>query len=326
MKKFIGVNDVHNVPALVRQALDMKLNEDSPPEIGKGLTIGLLFLNPSLRTRMSTHLAALKLGFQIMSLNAEEGWKLETEENIIMDGDKAEHIIEAAGVMSQYCDLIGVRCFPGLKNRDEDYADIFIEKFSRYATVPIFSLESAIRHPLQSLADLMTIKEHQKATNPKIVLSWAPHPRALPQAVPNSFSEWVLGAGHDLTITHPKGYELKSEFTKGASIEYNQEKALEGADFVYAKNWSSFQDYGKILCTDSKWMIDQDKMSLTNRAKFMHCLPVRRNVVVSDVVIDGPDSLVLNQAANRVFAAQAVLTELAKHVKSIKDETRIAYH
>ncbi len=309
-KKFLSVNDVPNAQALVSAALAIKQNPFSDSMLGRTKTLGLIFLNPSLRTRMSTQKAAQNLGMSVITLDAQNAWKLEFDEQIIMDGDKAEHIKEAAAVISQYCDIIGIRSFPSLTDKTSDYADEVIQSFVQYASVPVVSLESAIRHPCQSLADMMTIREFQKKKHPKIVLSWAPHPKALPQAVANSFAEWSLAMGHDLTITHPPGYELSEEFTQGAQIEYDQQKAFVDADFIYVKNWSSFLDYGKILNTDSTWMINTKKIALTNQAKLMHCLPVRRNVVISSEVLDSPSSVVIQQAANREYAAQAVLRSL----------------
>jgi N-succinyl-L-ornithine transcarbamylase len=244
-----------------------------------------------------------------MDIN-EQGWKIETQDGAIMNGDKAEHIKDAVGVMGQYCDIIGVRTFATLSDRAQDYQDFTLEQFKKYAGVPVVSLESAIRHPLQSLADWLTIEEYKTTSRPKVVLTWAPHPKALPQAVANSFAEWMQNADYELVITHPEGYELAEEFTKNVKIEYDQNRAFENADFIYAKNWSNYQNYGKVLNQDMNWTVSAQKMTLTKQAKFMHCLPVRRNVVVMDEVIDGANSLILPQAQNRVFAAQAVLQTL----------------
>ncbi|HHH50059.1 MAG TPA: N-acetylornithine carbamoyltransferase [Saprospiraceae bacterium] len=307
MKQFTSIHDVSNLHQLIQSAIHLKKNPFAHQELGKQKTLGMLFFNPSLRTRWSTQKAAANLGMQVISMNATQGWAIEFEEAVPMNTNKAEHIKEAAKVLSQYCDILAVRSFPTLTDRTKDYQDFVLNQLLKFATVPIISMESAIRHPLQSLTDLITIEEHKKTEKPKIVLSWAPHPKALPQAVSNSFAEWILAAGYDLTITHPHGYELSEEFTKGAKIEYNQSKAFEGADFIYAKNWSSFNHYGKILTPKENWIINQQKMALTNDGKFMHCLPVRRNVVVSDAVIDSKNSLVIAQANNRTFAAQAVL-------------------
>lgn len=308
MKQFTSVHDVANPRQLVESALALK---QAPPGSLKGIgankTIVMLFFNPSLRTRLSTEKAALTLGMSVIEYNADKGWQLEFEEGVVMNGDKAEHIKEAAAVISQYADLIGIRTFPSLVDREKDYADFVLQQFIRHASVPIISLESAIRHPLQSLADWVTLEEHRPAHRPKVVLSWAPHPRALPQAVANSFVEWMKVADVELVVTHPEGYELEDSFSQGLRVEYDQDKALAGADFVYAKNWSSYQDYGKILTQDPEWMISPQKMALTNKGRFMHCLPVRRNVVVADGVLDSPASLVAEQAKNRTYAAMAVL-------------------
>lgn len=289
----------------------MKANPLQYADFGKGKTAVLLFFNPSLRTRLSTEKAAYNLGMSVMTMNAAQGWKLEFEDNVVMKSDKAEHIREAAQVISQYADVIGIRTFPSLTDRAKDYEDAILYKLIKYATVPVVSLESAIRHPLQSLTDALTISEHQPRYRPKVVLTWAPHPRNLPQAVANSFAEWMLAwDAVDLTITHPKGYELYKGFTAGASITHDQKAAFEGADFIYAKNWSSYHDYGKNPKQDLDWMITGDKMALTNAGKFIHCLPVRRNVVVADEVLNSAASLAIEQANNRTYAAQAVLYEL----------------
>ena len=308
MKQFTSVNDVPNPKQLVESALALKRSPaGSLKGIGANKTIVMLFFNPSLRTRLSTEKAALTLGMSVIEYNAGQGWQLEFEEGVVMNGEKAEHIKEAAAVISQYADIIGIRTFPSLVDRERDYADFVLQQFMQHATVPIISLESAIRHPLQSLADWVTLEEHRPAHRPKVVLSWAPHPRALPQAVANSFVEWMKLADVDLVVTHPEGYELADTFSQGVPIEYDQDKALAGADFVYAKNWSSYQQYGQILNQDPAWMITPEKMAQTNNARFMHCLPVRRNVVVADGVLDSPASLVIEQANNRTYAAMAVL-------------------
>lgn len=310
---FTKVADINNPIELAKQVLSIKANPLANSTLGKNKTIGLLFFNPSLRTRLSTHKAALNLGMDVMTMDVgKQGWQLEFEDNVVMNGGKAEHIREAAQVVSQYCDVIGIRTFPSLTDKEKDYQEQVLTQFIKYASVPIVSLESATRHPLQSLTDLATILEFQKTKTPKVVLSWAPHPKALPQAVANSFAEWMLAADIDLTITHPKGYELAPEFTKGATIDYDQEKAFEQADFIYTKNWSSYEDYGKILSVEKDWQITLPKMELTNNAYFMHCLPVRRNVVVADGVIDSANSLVIHQSNNRTFAAQAVLQNMLK--------------
>jgi len=307
MKNFTSALDVKNIKKLVKTGLKLKKKPLKHICLGLDKTLVLLFFNPSLRTRLSTQKAALNLGMNVIVMNANQGWKFEFEDGVIMNTDKAEHIKEAAKVISQYADIIGIRTFPSLTDKEQDYQDFIFNKFIEHATVPIVSLESAILHPLQSLADMITIAEHKKTKKPKVVLSWAPHPKALPQAVANSFAEWTLASNYDLTITHPKGYELSERFTKGASIEYDQAKAFEGADFIYTKNWSSFNNYGQILVEDSSWIVNSKKMALTNDGKFMHCLPVRRNVVVTGKVLDSPAALVIEQANNRTYAAQAVL-------------------
>ena len=311
MKNFTSVNDVPNIEKLVQDALNAKDNPLKMNDLGRGKTMGLLFFNPSLRTRLSTHKAALNLGMSVMTMDMDKhGWKLEFEDGAVMNANTAEHIREGAAVISQYCDIIGIRTFPTLTDREQDYSEHILNQFMQHATVPIVSLESATRHPLQSLTDLITIREHQKTERPKVVLSWAPHPKALPQAVANSFLEWMIAANMEVRVTHPEGYELSPEFAQNVPIEYNQKKAFEDADFIYTKNWSSYNDYGKILTQNSNWMITPDKMAVTNEAYFMHCLPVRRNVVVADAVIDSKQSLVIQQANNRTYAAQAVLKNI----------------
>ena len=311
MKQFISINDVADPKALLEQGLLIKADPFAHQHLGRNKTLGLLFFNSSLRTRLSTQKAAQNLGMNVMVLNVtEDSWQIEFADGVVMNGDTAEHIKEAAGVISQYCDIIGVRTFAGLKNFEEDYSESVINKFITYATVPIISLESATLHPLQSLADAITIEEHSGRARANVVLTWAPHPRALPQAVSNSFAQWMNQLDVNLTITHPEGYALAPEFNGAARVTTNQNEALAQADFVYAKNWSSVEEYGKILSNDNKWMITSEKMGLTNNAKFMHCLPVRRNVVVTDAVIDSVNSLVLEQAHNRIFSAQAVLKQM----------------
>lgn len=314
MRRYTSIQDVPDVQQLLQSAQKLKAHPLSENNLGKNKTLVLLFFNPSLRTRLSTQKAAYNLGMNVISMNAAQGWKFEFEEGITMDTDKAEHIKEAAAVISQYADIIGVRTFPSLTDKAKDYQDFVINKIIEYASVPVVSLESAILHPLQSLTDLLTIEEHKKVARPKVVLTWAPHPKSLPQCVANSFVEWMKESEVDLTITHPRGYELADRFSKGVTVEYDQNKALAGADFVYAKNWSSYQDYGKILSTDSDWMITGQKMALTNNGKFMHCLPVRRNVVVADEVLDSPNALTIEQANNRTFAAQAVLKNMLENL------------
>ncbi|MCB0580608.1 MAG: N-acetylornithine carbamoyltransferase [Phaeodactylibacter sp.] len=311
MKQFTSVHDVPNPETLVKEALALKQQpRGSLRHIGQNHTVALLFFNPSLRTRLSTQRAAIELGMSVMDYNAGQGWQLEFEDGAVMNLDKAEHIKEAAAVISQYADIIGIRTFPGLQDRERDYSDYVLRQFQQYARVPVISLESAIRHPLQSLTDWVTIEEHRPAHRPRVVLSWAPHPRTLPQAVANSFLEWMQHADFDLILTHPKGYELAEEFTRGVTVTNHQNEAFEGADFIYAKNWSSYQNYGQILSQDTGWMITQEKMALTNNGKFMHCLPVRRNVVVADAVLDGSHSLAIEQANNRTYAAMAVLKSI----------------
>jgi N-succinyl-L-ornithine transcarbamylase len=308
MKLFSSVNDVTDIKALVAEALKLKQNPYANQDLGKNKTLGLVFLNPSLRTRMSTQKAALNLGMNVMVLNMDkEGWALELKDGAIMNGTSVEHIREAAAVMGQYVDIIGVRSFPGLKNRAEDYNEEIFNKFVKYCGVPLVSLESATRHPLQSLADLVTIEELKTKPRPKVVLTWAPHIKPLPQAVPNSFAEWMCKADVDFTIAHPEGYELNTDFTQGATITHNQDEALANADFIYVKNWSAYEPYGKVLPGNEDWMLTNEKLGITDNAKVMHCLPVRRNLELSDEILDGPNSLVVHEAGNRVWAAQAVL-------------------
>jgi N-succinyl-L-ornithine transcarbamylase len=311
MKLFSSVNDVTDIPSLVKEALQLKQNPYAHQHLGKNKTLALVFLNPSLRTRMSTQKAGLNLGMNVIVLNIDkEGWALELQDGAVMNGDTVEHIREAAAVMGQYADIIGVRSFPGLKDRDDDYSENIFNKFVKYCGVPVVSLESATRHPLQSLADLVTIEELKTKPRPKVVLSWAPHIKALPQAVPNSFAEWMCKANVDFTIAHPKGYELSKDFTEGASITHNQDEALAGADFIYVKNWSAYEPYGKVLGGHEDWMLTNTKLKDTNNAKVMHCLPVRRNLELSDEILDGDNSIVVHEAGNRVWAAQAVLKQM----------------
>lgn len=316
MRRFTSVHDVVNGPGLdaaIADALEFARHPWINTEVGRRRTVGLLFMNPSLRTRMSTQKAITMMGADTIMLNAgSDSWTLETRDGVVMDGNKTEHIKEAAGVMGAYCDVLGLRTFASLTDRAADYAEDILEKFIAYAGVPVVSLESATRHPLQSFADLITIEQHKRTPRPKVVLTWAPHPKALPQAVANSFVEWMSVANVDLVVAHPKGYELAPEFTRGVAITNDQDAALEGADFVYAKNWSAYEPYGQILSQDLSWTITEDKMALTNNARFMHCLPVRRNMIVSDGVLDGPQSIVIPQAANRVVSAQTVLYYLLK--------------
>jgi N-succinyl-L-ornithine transcarbamylase len=311
MKLFSSVNDVTDINALVAEALALKKNPYAHQHLGKNKTLGLVFLNPSLRTRMSTQKAALNLGMNVMVLNVDkEGWALELRDNVVMNGTTVEHIREAAAVMGQYVDIIGVRSFPGLKDREEDYTEVVFNKFVEYCGVPLVSLESATRHPLQSLADLVTITELKTKARPKVVLTWAPHIKPLPQAVPNSFAEWMCKADVDFTITHPAGYELCTNFTQGATITHNQDEALANADFIYVKNWSAYEPYGQMPQVNDEWMLTNNKLKITNDAKVMHCLPVRRNLELSAEVLDGPISIVVHEASNRVWAAQAVLKQM----------------
>jgi len=312
MKSFIAAPEVNEICRLLDLAKNIKKSPLDYRDYGVNKTLVLLFFNPSLRTRLSTEKAGLNLGMQVISMNADNGWKIEFEEGAIMDGDSAEHVKEAAAVVSQYASIIGIRSFPSLVQRDKDYQEEVISAFVKYASVPVVSLESATRHPLQSFADLLTIEEYKQKDRPKVVLSWAPHPRALPQAVPNSFVEWMRRAKVDLVVTHPEGYHLSSDFVGDTYVTTNQNEAFDGADFIYAKNCSSFEKYGAILSKDPSWTITAEKMALTSKAKFMHCLPVRRNVIVTDEVIDSPDSIVIAQANNRTWAAQVVLYDLLK--------------
>lgn len=312
MQQFTSVHDVSDPAQLVREALAIKQAPHAHTDLGRNKTVILVFFNPSLRTRLSTELAAKNLGCNVMTLNVADGWKLEFADGTVMNAGTAEHIREAAGVMSQYADILAVRSFPGLEDKEKDYADEIMQAFMQYATVPVVSLESAIRHPLQSLADWVTIEEHKRTARPKVVLSWAPHPRALPQAVSNSFLEWMQQAPVDLVLTHPQGYELDPSFVGDTPVIYDQEEAFAGAEFIYTKNWSAVQPYGQRPEVQKDWQITAAKMALTDNAFFMHCLPVRRNVVVSDGVIDSAQSLVLPQAGNRLYAAQAVLQRLLK--------------
>lgn len=315
MKLFSSVHDIDTIQSIVAEALALKANPFAHQTLGKNKTLGLVFLNPSLRTRLSTQKAAANLGMQVMVMNMDkDGWALETQDGIVMNGTSVEHIREAAAVMGQYCDVLGLRSFPKLQNRNEDYSEDLFNKFVQFCGVPVISLESATRHPLQSLADIITIKEHQKTAKPKVVLTWAPHVKALPQAVPNSFAEWMRKAQEegliDFVITHPEGYELAEEFTKGITITHKQEEALAGADFVYVKNWSSYQDYGKVLPVQEEWMLTQESLSIAPNAKVMHCLPVRRDLELAAELLDSDRSLVIAEAGNRVWAAQAVLKRI----------------
>ena len=324
MKQFISAHDVQNIPALIRKALDYKANPWKDETLGKRKRIGCLFLNPSMRTRLSTQVAAQQLGMETVIFNVgNDGWSLEFEEGAIMNGATVEHVKDAAPIMGNYFDILAIRTFPGIKDREADYGEHIIKQFIQYAGIPVLSLESATLHPLQSLTDLVTITESWNATNhalaetkvqlpkPKVVLTWAPHVKALPQCVANSFAQWVNAWGEaDFVITHPKGYELAEEFTQGATIEYDQEKALKDADFVYVKNWSAYSPYGSLPPFGGDWMLTNEKIGQTCHAKVMHCLPVRRNIELSDEILDGPNSIITQEASNRVWAAQAVISSL----------------
>lgn len=318
MRNFITVKDMGNLAEALEKAKFVKENPYADVELGRNKTMLLIFFNSSLRTRLSTQKAALNLGMNVIVLDINQGaWKLETERGVVMDGDRPEHILEAIPVMGSYCDIIGVRSFANFASKADDYGEKILNQFIQLSGKPVISMEAATRHPLQSFADLITINEYKKVARPKVVLSWAPHPKALPQAVPNSFAEWMIAAGYEVVITHPKGYELDPAFTAGATIEYDQDKAFEGADFIYGKNWSAYADpnYGKVICTDRNWTIDERKMALTNNGYFMHCLPVRRNMIVTDNVIESANSLVIPEAANRVVSAQTVIKEILLGLK-----------
>lgn len=315
MRNFISVHDVENINALIKKALAYKANPLKDKTLGSNKRIGCLFLNPSMRTRLSTQIAAQNLGMEAIVFNVgQEGWALEFEEEAIMSGSTVEHVKDAAPILGKYFDILAIRTFPSLKNREDDYSELFIKQFIKYTGIPVVSLESATLHPLQSLTDVITITEtFKEKRKPKIVLSWAPHVKPLPQCVANSFSQWINAWGKaDFVITHPEDYELDKQFTKGATITHDQEEALKDADYVYVKNWSTYHDYGKIYTNNPKWMLKNKRWQLTNNAKVMHCLPVRRNIELSDEILDGPNSLVTQQAANRVCAAQAVLGEILK--------------
>lgn len=310
MRTFTSVADLGPLDKALAMAAEIKKDRYAFTDLGRNKTLLMIFFNSSLRTRLSTQKAAMNLGMNVMVLDVNQGaWKLETERGVVMDGDKAEHLLEAIPVMASYCDIIGVRSFAGLVDKAEDYEERVLNQFIKYSGRPVFSMEAATCHPLQAFADLITIEEFKEVERPKVVLTWAPHPRALPQAVPNSFAEWMNATDYDFVITHPHGYELNPKFAGSARIEYDQNKALEGADFVYAKNWSAYADpnYGKILSTDRGWTVDSAKMALTNNARFMHCLPVRRNMIVTDDVIESERSIVIPEAANREISATTVL-------------------
>ena len=316
MRTFINVEDLGDLKQALAEAQEIKKDRYKYRQLGMDKTLLMIFFNNSLRTRLSTQKAAQNLGMNVIVLDVNAGaWKLETERGVIMDGDKSEHLLEAIPVMGCYCDMIGVRSFAGLTDREYDYAETVLRQFIKYSGRPVFAMETATVHPLQAFADLITIEEHKTKARPKVVLTWAPHCRALPQAVPNSFAQWMQAADADLVITHPEGYELDPKFTCGAKVEYDQMKALEGADFVYAKNWSCpgvtrKADYGKIISKDMSWTIDAAHMAVTDNGKFMHCLPVRRGLIVTDDVIESPNSLVIPEAANREISAEVVIKRM----------------
>ncbi|MDR1258988.1 MAG: N-acetylornithine carbamoyltransferase [Tannerellaceae bacterium] len=313
MRNFTSVHDIEDLQSALQEASEIKKNRFGFTSSGSNKTLLMVFFNSSLRTRLSTQKAAMNLGMNTIVLDVNQGaWKLETQRGVVMDGDKSEHLLEAIPVMGCYCDIIGVRSFARFESKEEDYGETVLNQFIQYSGRPVFSMEAATRHPLQSFADLITIEEYKKTERPKVVMTWAPHPKALPQAVPNSFAEWINAAGYELVITHPEGYELDAAFTGNAVIEYDREKAFRGADFVYAKNWAAYTDpnYGKVISSDRRWTVDEHVMSLTSQAYFMHCLPVRRNMIVTDQVIESPQSIVLAEAANREISAQVVLKRL----------------
>jgi len=319
MRNFVSVQDVRDIDALVKNALAYKSDPFKDRNLGAQKRIGCLFLNPSMRTRLSTQIAAQNLGMEPILFNVgSEGWALEFEEEAIMSGSTVEHVKDAAPIFGKYFDILAIRTFPSLKNREDDYSELYIKQFIKYAGIPVVSLESATLHPLQSLTDIITITENYdfsgKGRRPKIAMTWAPHVKPLPQCVANSFSQWINAWGKaDFIIAHPEDYELNEEFTKGATITHSQDEALKDADFVYVKNWSTYHDYGRIYSNDPGWMLTNERLALTNNARVMHCLPVRRNVELSDEILDGPNSLVTQEAANRVWAAQAVLSEILRN-------------
>lgn len=318
MRSFINVEDIGDLKLAVKEALEVKANRFGYKSLGENKTLLMVFFNSSLRTRLSTQKAAMNLGMNVIVLDVNQGaWKLETERGVIMDSDKSEHLLEAIPVMGSYCDVIGVRSFARFENKKDDYEEKILQQFIQYSGKPVFAMETATVHPLQAFADLITIEEFKKVERPKVVLTWAPHPKALPQAVPNSFAQWMNATDYEFLITHPQGYELDPKFAGNARIEYDQNKALEGADFVYAKNWSAYTDpnYGQILSKDMSWTVTTEKMALTNNAFFMHCLPVRRNMIVSDDVIESEQSIVIPEAANREISAQVVLKRILEGIK-----------
>ena len=318
MRHFTSVKDIIDLKGALNEAFEIKNDRYKYCELGKNKTLMMVFFNSSLRTRLSTQKAALNLGMNVIVLDINQGaWKLETERGVIMDGDKPEHILEAIPVMGSYCDVIGVRSFARFESKADDYNEVILNQFIEHSGRPVFSMEAATRHPLQSFADLITIEEHKTTARPKVVLTWAPHPKALPQAVPNSFAEWMNATDYEFVITHPKGYELAPEFVGNARVEYDQMKAFENADFIYAKNWAAYdgENYGKVLSTDRSWTVSERQMAVTNNAHFMHCLPVRRNMIVTDDVIESPRSLVIPEAANREISATVVLKRILEGLK-----------
>lgn len=317
MRHFTCVDDIGDIKTALESAKRVKSKPYADQELGKNKTLMLIFFNSSLRTRLSTQKAGMNLGMNVIVLDINQGaWKLETERGVVMDGDKSEHLLEAIPVIGSYCDIIGVRSFAQFKSKEDDYNEVILNQFIKYSGRPVFSMEAATRHPLQSFADLITIEEYKKTERPKVVMTWAPHPKALPQAVPNSFAEWMNATDYEFIITHPEGYELDDKFVGNAKVEYDCRKAYEGADFIYAKNWAAYRDpnYGKVISKDISWTVDKEKMALTNNAYFMHCLPVRRNMIVSDDVIESEQSIVIPEAANRVVSAQVVIREILKHL------------
>lgn len=322
MKYFTTINDIKSSELLIAEALQIKQNPFGFSHLGKNKTLGIIFMNPSLRTRLSTQKAAQNLGMNTVVMNFnQESWALEYNDGAVMNGTSVEHIKDAAAVMGMYCDIIAIRCFPSLTNKKEDYSEKILLQFMKYCNKPVISLESATLHPLQSLADVMTIEENKPLNKkPKVILTWAPHIKPLPQAVANSFCEWIKQRDVEFVITHPKGYELSEDFTHGVSITNNQDEALADADFVYIKNWSAFNDYGTMPEVKDNWLLNETKMNLTNKAYLMHCLPVRRNIEVIDSLLDSNQSLILKQAENRIFAAQAVLKQMLETNYHVKEE------
>ncbi len=318
MRKFLSPADLGDLHKAFQEAIEIKNDRYGHVELGRNKTLLMIFFNSSLRTRLSTQKAAMNLGMNVIVLDVNQGaWKLETQRGVIMDGDKSEHLLEAIPVMGCYCDLIGVRSFARFESKEEDYSEAILQQFIQYSGRPVFSMESATVHPLQAFADYITIEEHKTVERPRVVLTWAPHPRALPQAVPNSFAQWMVAAGYEVVITCPEGYDLDPQFTAGATITRNQDEALRGAHFVYAKNWSAYEDpnYGQIISKDMSWTVNAAKMALTDNGYFMHCLPVRRGMIVTDDVIEGPRSLVIPEAANREISATVVIKRMLESLE-----------